>query len=321
MLEGVSPPRLLLPVGMAIVALVAVVAVAMGTVPMGSGPPRAASPVATAAQSRPFSEALPASPRLARRSAAMVHASITPYLGSANLSMSFDWGIPVFSARPGDPVRRISLFSWAPAGHRPPISFPIPDAARASGGSDHHLTVLSGGWELDLWSAHRLPNGDWRVGAWVRVRRGSAVAGRVAATASGFALTAGLVRPQEIAAGHIDHALLLTTPYISRRHVPPAVSGDGHQADPNALPMGSHLQLDPAADISHLPRTQRILAQALKTYGAYVGDSGGSLAIRAQASLSPSARAAGAPDPWSAAGVGNPSLRGIPWSRLRVVAP
>jgi hypothetical protein len=318
MLEGVSRTRFLLLAGMAAAVLAAAVALAMGTVPIDPGP---TGPPASVAGDRPFLQRLPRTPRLAKGSAAMVGRSIVPYRGGANLTTSDTWGIPVVTARASDRPRRVSLFGWAPDARRTPVSFRIPDAARPSAGSDHHLTVIDGSRQLDLWVAVRQPDGSWKAGGWAIMDRGADVAGRAAATASGFSLTAGLVRPQEIAAGRIDHALLLTTPYVRDRHVAPAVSGDGHQRDPQALPMGSRLQLDPSAGISHLPRTQRIVAQALKDYGAFVGDSSGSLAIRAEAGVAPAARATGSRDRWAAAGAADPSLRAIPWARLRVVAP
>jgi hypothetical protein len=38
------------------------------------------------------------------------------------------------------------------------------------------------------------------------------------------------------------------------------------------LPMGARLQLKPGVDISSFPRGARIVAQALKDYGMYLGD-------------------------------------------------
>jgi hypothetical protein len=248
-------------------------------------------------------------------SAAIVRRSILPFVGTANLAGSDTWGISVVRAGPGDPMRVVRLFSWGYGSpHR--IAFRIPDWAQPSTGSDHHLAVIDGDSELDLWGAVRQADGSWRAGSRTIVS-GTPVAGKEGATASGLALTAGLLRPEEIAQGRIDHALAFTTPYVRNRVVPPAVKGDGRQRDPLAMPMGTHIQLDPNTDITRLPRPERIIARALKVYGAYLVDTGGSLAIRAEAGIG-RART-GTRDIWSPVGMASPSLRDIPWDHMRVV--
>ena len=96
--------------------------------------------------------------------------------------------------------------------------------------------------------------------------------------------------------------------------------GDGRQTDANAMPMGTHIQLDPSFDISSLSRTQKIIAQALKDYGAFLVDSSGSLAIRGEASIG-RASTGGPSDIWSPVGVTNSNLQSIPWDHMRVVLP
>ena len=279
----------------------------------GDGPARGAVPRTTSAAS--FVDApVPARPRLARRSAAMVRSSILPYVRTANLAGSEHWGIPVATARATDPVRRVTLFRWG-FGPKRTVRFRIPDAAQPSQGSDHHLAVIDGDRELDLWAARRVGGGDLKAGAAVVVPRDAGgIAGAVAGTAAGFTLTAGIVRADELAAGRIDHALVFTVPRVHPSYVAPAVHTDGRARNRDALPMGTRIQLDPAADLSGLPRTQRVVARALQVYGAYLVDSSGSLAVRAEAP----ATGAGA---WARAGLADLSLGAIPWSRVRVLAP
>lgn len=303
----------LLAIRRGIVALTALAAVVFVLPAPAGRPPVDVSQTAerTSVMERP----VPKKPAVMPASAGMVRRSIAPFVGSANIAGSDAWGIPVVTAAAGDPTRLVRLFSWG-YGKRRPVAFRIPDWARPSTASDHHLAVLDGRRELDLWAAERQADGSWRAGSRTIVT-GTPVAGKEGATASGLALTAGLLRPEEIARGRIDHALAFTTPYVRNRFVPPAVKGDGRQHDPLAMPMGTHVQLDPAVDISGLPRPQRIIARALQVYGAYLVDTGGSLAIRAEAGIG-RARS-GTRDIWTPVGVTSPSLQDIPWHRLRVI--
>ena len=139
------------------------------------------------------------------------------------------------------------------------------------------------------------------------------------ADVAGFALAAGVIRPEEIAQGHIDHALAITTPDTrARLHRLP---GDQHRwptRDPNALPIGAHVQLDPSINVASLPIPgwQKVIAVALQQYGAYVVDTGGTVALYAQSDAGRGYNA------WSRAGVSEsaPSLSDLPWSSMRVLS-
>ncbi|QEC47331.1 hypothetical protein FSW04_06845 [Baekduia soli] len=271
--------------------------------------------------SSPFNTRIPATPRIADNSAAMVGKSLLPYLGSANFANSDDWGISIVSARAADPLRNVGVFSWGYGADLAQPAVHIPDGAKPTLGSDHHLVVLDGDREMDMWVAEQQGDGSWLAGARAATSAsGSGIAGPVSGNAAGFALAAGVIRPEEIKAGRIDHALVFTSPYVRNTFVAPAVHGDGRQSDPDAMPMGTHIQLDPAADISRLPRPQQIMAQALKDYGAYLVDSSGSLAVRGEASIG-RASTGGPSDIWSPVGVTDASLRTIPWDQMRVIAP
>jgi hypothetical protein len=268
-----------------------------------------------------FNTPVGASPRIASNSAAMVSASLLNYRSSANFANSDDWGISIVNAKSSDPLRSISVASW---GYGADIAQPavrIPNGAQPTSGSDHHLVVLDGGTEMDMWVGYENADGSWGAGARAATSTtGNGIAGPVSGNAAGFALAAGVIRPEEIAAGHIDHALVFTSPYVRNSYVAPAVHGDGRQTDPNAMPMGTHIQLDPSFDISSLSRTQKVIAQAMKDYGAFLVDSSGSLAIRGEASIG-RASTGGPSDIWSPVGVTNSNLQSIPWDHMRVVLP
>lgn len=116
------------------------------------------------------------------------------------------------------------------------------------------------------------------------------------ARASGFPLIAGLIRPEEIIAGEIPHALVFAYPRLRSEYFqPPASTSQVKQLQAThyrGIPVGGRIQLDPDLDVGglHLTRTGKIIARALQRYGAYCGDYAGATVLYADSS--PSARAA-----------------------------
>ncbi len=148
--------------------------------------------------------------------------------------------------------------------------------------------------------------------------------GRWGGRATGWNYYAGLILPEEIAQGHIDHALVISIPGEIVKDVPvwPAFGADGYSSDPNALSEGMRLQLDPSVNIDSLPLMAggKIIARALQTYGAWLGDTGGSTAIYCQEFLYKDANGNTRLDKsrWSGLLDGS-DLNGFPTDKLQVV--
>lgn len=87
----------------------------------------------------------------------------------------------------------------------------------------------------------------------------------------------------------------------------PANWSDGTHT--TGVPMGAHIQLDPTYDVSGLKPWVQAFAQALISYGAFVVDTGGSLAFYGESSLTAS---------WPSDFV-KTDIRAIDWTRLRVL--
>ena len=253
----------------------------------------------------------------------MVQGGLVQDAADANLANSDQWGIAVAYANAADQTYGIGCSRYD-CDHA--VTFRIPSSAAPTAGSDHHLSVVDPGQraELDTWlAAYDSRSGTWTAGSrYITSTDGwGAICGVGqhcgGAVASGFAELGGIIRPEEIAQGHIDHALFLTLPHVSLGVIAcPATGTDGNDNDPTAIPEGARLQLDPALDVDGQPwpRWEKIVARTLQRYGAYVGDTGGSLAIRAEATLNRGY------DAWALAGVPiSPSLTNIPWGRFRVL--
>jgi hypothetical protein len=203
---------------------------------------------------------------------------------------------------------------------------PIPDNATPSTGSDGQMILvdLSSGLEYDLWQAQRTGTG-WEVsGASTYSINSDGAPVEYGSRGAGIPYLAGLIRPWEIEQGHIDHAIAFATETVARKRcVWPASKTDGKSRDPDALPQGARLQLDPTlsdADFDRLglDATARVIARAMQTYGMILVDSSGRTKVYAEnlrdnpyASLS-----------WDDDGIklDDSTVSPIPIDRLRVLA-
>jgi hypothetical protein len=235
----------------------------------------------------PFNRPIPASPRLVGNSSAIVQRMLSLYGGPAKMTAgeadgTWDYSHPLYYATAGDPVFTLHCYesSWGTCpieGHR----IRIPDAARPAAGDDAHMAVIdyASGWEYDLYKVRSKPAGggvlEFRWGGRTRLD-GDGLGTN--ATAAHFALSAGIIRPEEIAAGRIDHALFMVVKCTGGT-VYPAGGGGSGCADPRNAPAGGmrfQLNYSPAEiDALRVPAWKKTILHALATYGAYIGDTGG----------------------------------------------
>jgi hypothetical protein len=107
-----------------------------------------------------------------------------------------------------------------------------------------------------------------------------------ASTSSGIPIGLVSVRPEELSAGSIEHALgwgAVAQSVSKSACVSPAgmadctddIAYDGPTSEAaSAMPYGSHIRLRSSFDDSAFPREAKIVAEALKRYGAYLYDTG-----------------------------------------------
>jgi hypothetical protein len=233
-----------------------------------------------------WSDPIPASAAADPGSAAMVSLIRQAAASQGFLITAQKWSTPVYHINGNAQRQTVKLTAgWAP--RRLLSGVPIPADATPSPDSDAHLAIIDDatGCEYDFWQASRSSDGSWSA-SWANATS-TASSGwyPYSTTGSGDALTAGLITPEDMASGSIDHALKFAFPYTKAGGpVLPAVASDGTHSDPGAIPEGAHLQLDPSLDLSTLGLTpwQRVVAKSLQTYGMYLTDTGGGVAIPAQ---------------------------------------
>ncbi len=100
--------------------------------------------------------------------------------------------------------------------------------------------------------------------------------GWTSADAAGLPILPGLVRYDEVAAGAIKHALRGAIRITQNRYLWPARHTDGANTDSYALPFGLRLRLKSSVNISSFPSQSRVILTALRHYGMFVADKGGS---------------------------------------------
>jgi hypothetical protein len=198
--------------------------------------------------------------------------------------------VPVYEADASTPRYSISIQpkeSFVAGGWTLP-AVPIPDIAVPDSRDDGHLVVLdrTAGCVYELWRA--VPDKSTWKAAWVNATPtdGDGIyPDGLSARGTGLSAAAGLIWPQELAAGRIDHALLFASPWTRRdAAVPPATTSDGrHGPEIASLPAGARLRLDPSVDVDSLGLTpaQRTIAVALQKYGMILGQTSGSLSLYA----------------------------------------
>ena len=114
------------------------------------------------------------------------------------------------------------------------------------------------------------------------------------------------MRYDEVAAGHIDHAIRVTFSQTQRGYVLPATHFASSEPTPTLPPMGMRLRLRADFDVSTLTGQARVIAVAMQRYGLIVADNGSNWFFQ------------GAPDPgWNDDDLNQ--LKAIPGTAFEVV--
>jgi hypothetical protein len=186
------------------------------------------------------------------------------------------YGIPYVVVPANQPKVPITFTAYGDQSD--PGPYPVPGNAPVESGSDRHVLVASGDCHLyELYNAARNSHGGWNAdaGAVFNLRSDSLRPDTwTSADAAGLPILPGLVRMDEIQAGHIDHALRFTISKTQRGFIHPATHQAGSTADPNVAPMGARFRLKASFDTSRFGGAALIILQTLKRYGMIVADNG-----------------------------------------------
>ncbi len=205
------------------------------------------------------------------------------------------WGQPAYWSQPGDPQYAVrGLGPGAPPETR---HLRIPVGARAAHNSDRTMTVydVSRDYVVLLTDArYRSARDTWSAsGATVTyldsngllAATGKSDDPRNIGTHRGNNGATSYVRFDMVRAGAVRNVLKIAAgPELANRWVFPMTGSDGDVTDPRlgAPPEGLRLRLKPTIDLHHLRLHPQalVIARALQKYGVYLGDSGGTTALK-----------------------------------------
>jgi len=196
------------------------------------------------------------------------------------------WTVPVFSNNQPGAIPRDAVCRQLDCGPDALSSVTIPPDACPDPRYDGWMTVLDTSAQLayDFWRGRCEADGSLSyhyVKAWALDGPGFQQPTGVSARGSGLPLFAGLITPEEIRSGRIEHALAISVPGAAqRRYVQPASRTDG-TGSLRSVPEGARLRLRPGSE-KRLTRTfvrngteratARTIITALERYGAIVVD-------------------------------------------------
>jgi hypothetical protein len=156
------------------------------------------------------------------------------------------WTVPLFSEQGG--VDTVAVCRQVDCGPDAVESIRLPPSARPDPRFDGWMTVINSQTREahDFWRARREQDGSISyhfVKKWDLNGPGFQEPGGVSARGSGLPLFAGLIRPEEIDRGRIDHALAIAVPGAAKeRFVQPASRTDG-VGFRDSIPEGARLRL------------------------------------------------------------------------------
>jgi hypothetical protein len=163
--------------------------------------------------------------------------------------------------------------------------FPVPGGAPVEGGrrsdGDRHVLVVDRSrcllYELYRAFFRRSGTPHWNAGSGARWDlRSTALRpdSWTSADAAGLPIFPGLVRYDEVAAGHLDHAIRVTFESTRDAWVHPASHCAGDTSNAAAPAMGTRLRLKAGYGLGGFSGGARVVAEALKRYGMIVADNG-----------------------------------------------
>jgi hypothetical protein len=247
------------------------------------------------ASNSPFNTRVSVNPTFLANSAAIVAAQFPNGTNDGNIRANeagqYDYAHARFFAKASDPVVALhcSQYCGAPDNGGIPATIHIPAVARPARGGDAHLDVVQpDGTDITMWGANS-PGGNWTTGATVTAANiancGSFASGQgwlpsgPGPTAVGYCTNAGIVTAAELAAGQINHAVIITGECAVGSQYPVERGGTTGQCTSGVgPPLGGREWYDvPCATTQAngaLHPWEKALLCALNQYGGYMGDNG-----------------------------------------------
>ena len=169
-----------------------------------------------------------------------------------------------------------ATFTFEYADESDPGPYPFGPDTPIEGGSDRHALVI----DRDTCRLHELFAVDRETltagsGAIFDLRSNALrPAGWTSADAAGLPIFPGLLRRDEVVAGHVDHAIRITASRTQRAYLWPARHVASSSTDPALPPMGAWFRMKASFDTSRFSAHTQTILRAFKKHGAIVADNG-----------------------------------------------
>ena len=185
------------------------------------------------------------------------------------------YGIP-YSVVPGSTPKAAVTFDYDDESDRGP--YPFGPATPTEGGSDRHALVV----DKDACVLYELFAADWNGGhptagsgaIWDLRSHALRPSGWTSADAAGLPILPGLLRRDEVAAGHVDHAIRLTASQTDKSFLWPARHQAGQTVNPSLPPMGAWFRLKAGFDMSRFRPDTQVVLRAMQRHGLILADNG-----------------------------------------------
>jgi hypothetical protein len=247
-----------------------------------AAPARAVSPPGTTCPVFPANNAwhadvttLPVHPRSAQWIASMGGTTrrLHPDFGPSGETMPY--GIP-YDVVAGTHAKTSITFDYADESDPGPYPFG-PDITIEMGSDRHAIMLDKDACKLsELFNATYSSSGSTAGSGAVFDLRSNALrpAGWTSADAAGLSIFAGLLRLDEVRAGHVDHAIRMTASRTDRSYLWPARHQAGAANDVNLPPMGAWFRLKGSYNISGFRADTQTVLRAMRKHGMIVADNG-----------------------------------------------
>jgi len=219
--------------------------------------------------------------------------------GSTNLHPDFGssgdpsapYGIPYTVVTDAHPKVSVA-FQYADESDPGPYPFgpdtPI-EGGQNAGGDRHAIMVDASACTLyELYDAQYSPSGSTAGSGAIWNLNSDALrpATWTSADAAGLPIFPGLLRPDEVLAGSVTHAIRFTAAHTDTSFIWPARHQAGERSDPSLPPMGARFRLKASFGISGYSPATQVVLRAMQHYGLILADNGSNWYFQGAASNS-----------------------------------
>jgi hypothetical protein len=220
-----------------------------------------------------------------------------PDFGPSYGAQPVPYGIPITVVSGSHPKVHVKFMYGSESDHQ---RYPLGNDTKIEGGrnagGDRHAIVVDKATCVDYetWLTRDTAHG-WHAGSGAvwhlngnklrdkpHLRLGSY--GLTSADAAGLPILPGLLRPSEVKAGYVDHAIRFTAPVTSKHFIWPAEHQAGSKASLAYPPMGARFRLKASFSLAGYSRATKAVLRAMKTFGLILADNGSPWFFQGEAS-------------------------------------